>query len=698
MANIYPASSTETALTDKDLTVTEIVLRAGNADNEKLRYQLLQGLLNRDPLDGSIQKDLKTLLPAIDAWANGREKMMRGEFKKKYVKDGYLSGFFDDYTRLDNDFPGYIAKDSLLYPVWCMYRGRFLVWIQVESDDPKTRDQYFSEARKLFKTASGTFPDNRILRMYLGEPIPWPTDFQPDPNAPRWANLQREGLEKLADIIYWWIDHRQLPNGPFGGKWNDDIEMWRWWATLLIGFKDQKIIDAQTRLSRNILNRRVMKNGYSSKMNDVEHTAEVTADTLTPMMHLQPNSPEWKKRTERLAELMRTKWTGLNERGFLQFKSAYFNVHEVDLNPQHAADTVFHPRAVQPALLYWQRTGDPSLKELFSSWMDTWVDAAAREERGKPAGILPSAIHWPDGRIGGKDGYWWKPEIYWNDMYAWPSRMGIMTKTLLLTYHMTDDERYLQPILSMFRIGLQHKNNPPKGEPQPGTAAWCATSGGLYNDGMQSFLPQTMAKYRLLTNDDAFDREFLRSTFANGYIKMRLGVGDKTLVQELEKNAKAFRMNKPVYTSEVRYTDRVLSFTHRWYNRGNGRSYPTPNIDLLYSTATGDPGDHGYFPMNTVRWLTHPRAFAALVTDGNRRKFEARLYHFGETDRDMGSEFFLLKAGNYLMTLTDADGNLISKKRITAKAPVLQVSFVLPPRKLCRLQVLLSTEKAIQKR
>ena len=33
--------------------------------------------------------------------------------------------------------------------------------------------------------------------------------------------------------------------------------------------------------------------------------------------------------------------------------------------------------------------------------MDTWVDAAERAERGKPAGIIPSAIHWPDGQAGG---------------------------------------------------------------------------------------------------------------------------------------------------------------------------------------------------------------------------------------------------------------------------------------------------------
>lgn len=38
--------------------------------------------------------------------------------------------------------------------------------------------------------------------MYLGEPIPWPAAFPADPQAPEWANLQREGLEELADLIH----------------------------------------------------------------------------------------------------------------------------------------------------------------------------------------------------------------------------------------------------------------------------------------------------------------------------------------------------------------------------------------------------------------------------------------------------------------------------------------------------------------
>ena len=68
-----------------------------------------------------------------------------------------------------------------------------------------------------------------------------------------------------------------------------------------------------------------MKGGYTRHVYDVEHTAEPSKDTITPMMHLAPDDPEWRQRAMRLAELMETVWTGRNERGQLQFKSTYFS-------------------------------------------------------------------------------------------------------------------------------------------------------------------------------------------------------------------------------------------------------------------------------------------------------------------------------------------------------------------------------------
>ncbi len=662
-----------------DLDIQAVVRKAGNAESEKQRYRILEALSHHPDLDSALRSDLAKLLPVVDDWANGKEKPI--DQSGRLAENGYLCIFFQGKAKPGSDYPPRIAKDSPLYPLWCFYRGRMLVWIPIQSGyilrDEKLRRPFHDEARELLRIAGEAFPENRILGMYNGRSIPWPTRFGPDSQAPRWANLQREVIAKLTELIHWWIDERQLADGQFGGGWGDDVEMWRFWSPLLVVFDEDKIAAGQKRISEGLFALPRMKEGYTSIMSDVEHTAEDSADTITPMMHLDPLDPVWQRRALRIVDLMREKWTGRNERGFLQYQSTFFNVHEVDLDPQRACDTVYHARTILPALLYWQRTGDEKLTELFSDWMDTWVDAAARSERGKPAGILPSAIHWPDGRVGGLGKHWWMPENYGTHLYTWPSATGMMTATLLLTYHMTGEEKYLEPIHSMARIRGAYLANPPAHEPEPGSEAWCAAQ-------MPKFLPDTLAKYRFLTGDDQYDH--LLEADANGYVRYQL-TGDRDgLLTDLEKDASGFRINKESFTTEMRYTDRVLTFTERWFNYQTGAPQPSPRLGTLYCSLTGDPGSPLIFPMNAVRWRTSPRDFAALVTESSAKGLSAELYHFGSDPRSLSVEFFLLKKGQYQWSLAPVK-ETGEARALTVDGPGAKIAVTLEPGRLYRLVV-----------
>ena len=672
--------------------VRGIIKRAGNVESEKERYAILSELKTRKDLPDKLRRDLKRLLPVVDWWANGREKAVEGTGGRA-AENGYLCRFFypEAMLRRGGDYPPNIRKESPLYPIWAFYKARSLLWIPIQIGgirrDKRKREQYYSKARHYLQIAGEAFPENRIIAMYNGDPYPWPADFAPDPNAPRWANLQREGLEKLTDVIHWWIDHRQIEDGQYGGGWGDDVEMWRWWTPILVAFRDPKIIQAQSRLSRSILDQPHMKHGYTSNLSDVEHTAEDTGDSITPMIFLEPDNQEWRKRALRIIELADEVWMEENRRGFLQFKSTWFNHKRVDTAPRRACDTVYHPRTFHPALIHWLRSGDQTVGKLITRWMDTWVDATARAENGKPAGITPSAIHWPDGEVGGGVEPWWKPQNYRNDLYSWPSAMSLMTRTMLLTYHMTGNENYLEPVRSMATIRRKYLDNPPETEPKPGSAAWCALEGSprFGGGGMTRFLPSTLAKYRLLTGDSSFD-ELLKED-ASGYMKMRLGEGKEPLVADLQENAQAFRINKPAYTSEMRWTDRVLTFNYRWGNEGNGWDWPVPDTSSLYASATGDPGDPRYFPLNAVRWLTEPREFAALVTASGQKRFTARLYHFGENARKLDAELYLLNEGSYDLTVTDRTGEKMAERTLKVDGPSTRVSLQIPPRRLCVLDV-----------
>lgn len=658
----------------------EVIRQAGNTEDEKERYLLLAKLNEQRNLDAQLRADLELVLPIVDRWANGREKFWNQEEKLRAAENGYLCDFLKPTLQSFDINPDQIPKESLLYPIWVMYIGRILIQLPIQIGklyhNKGYRTQFYGRGREMLKLAGDVFPENQIIKMYLGEPIVWPRINLIDPKAPDWANYQREALEKLSHIIYFWIDERQASDGQFGGGWGDDVEIWRHWATLLIGFNDPKVNAAQTKISNGLFALSRMKGGYTSLMSDVEHTSEDSGDTGTAMLHVAPDDSIWQARAIRLAELMESLWTGWNERGMLQFKSTYFTSKKVNPNPNLACDTVYHPRSVQPTLLYWQRTGDPKMTRLFKFWMDTWVDAAARSEFGKPAGILPTAIHWPDGRVGGLSNNWWDPRNHSEfKLYQWPSAMNMMTNMMLLTFFMTKEKKYLEPIRSMAVIRKAYLVNSVN-EPKPGSTEWCASKMG--------FLKDTVGKYRLLTSDEQFD-DLLKKE-ASGYVRFRITGNRRALIQDLKYTADGFGYDCAAYTKEVRWTDRIMDFHSRYLMKYMDKPMPRPNLNLLYNSVTGDFGNPMYFPMNAVRWETVPHHIATLVTDHDTEGLKAELYHFGASKRMMGATFYLLKEGYYKWTL-ETEGKKNSKGIFRMEYGGKQINFTLPPRKLCVLEI-----------
>ena len=78
------------------------------------------------------------------------------------------------------------------------------------------------------------------------------------------------------------------------------------------------------------------------------------------------------------------------------------------------------------------------------------MTASYSEERGKPPGVLPSALSWPSGRVGGwLTNSWDNPGCHYDlGTYAWPRFVETLMKAMLLAFHKTGDRKYLDPILA----------------------------------------------------------------------------------------------------------------------------------------------------------------------------------------------------------------------------------------------------------
>jgi len=650
-----------------------VTLQAGNAASDVDRYRIFAELGPSIVDDPELHQEWEDLLPFMDKWANGLENYWQPGDQEMAGEGGYLADFFVTLAVPGmTTIPSEIRLDSPFYPLWCLYRGRMLIWFAIEMGF--SEDAYYDEGRALLQIARDAFTDNPVLPTYLDDPVPWQFDGAVPPSAPDWAVAQRELLHKLTHVITYWATVRQAPDGQLGGGWGDDVEAWRRWTPVLLGFDDPVAREAQTLLSTNLFELPRMEGGYTSILTDVEHSSEDSADTITSMLFLDPDSALWQDRARTLVDLFESTWSATNDQGFRQFRSTYFTSFEVSADPDHACDTNYHIRALQPSILLWQRTEDPALGEPITEWMENWVAASASSERGKPAGIVPSSVQFPSGLPGGPEAHWWNPGCHYNDQtFRFPRYLSGMLRTLLLTEQITGESTFLEPIhaLAEHRRAYLADTLP---APVEGNLSWAvAQNGGALSD--------ALSKRWLLTGDPQYDD--LLAAEGSAYMRYRLSGDEAILTDAVTANLAALAYNEVQFTSEVRFTDRIFQFHNKYAN--NYQETSTPNLDakLLYNMVTGDVGDHAIAPLNAVRWLTDATDIAILVTGQSTDHLSAKLFHFGEASRDMGAELLRLTPGTRDWELVcDADGT--SGGAVTTSETL---SFSLPAQQLCVLTV-----------
>ena len=656
---------------DTALDPSAWILQAGQTSDDGVRYETLLAL--SEVLDESahpeLADDLALLLPVMDQWANGLDHWEPGE-QDLAGEDGYLAGFFSLKVWPDGvgeTYPPSIDEDHELYPIWCMLRGRMQIWTAIENG--LFTDELYADGRVCLAVSAAAYPDNAMVGMYLGSPVPWEDERTAHPDAPDWANRQRIALSRLDEIMGFWATQRQAPDGQLGGGWGDDVELWRKWTPVLIGFSGTDSHAAQERLAQGVWARESMAGGYTDRMIDVEHGAEDSGDSLTPMLLIDPGAAEWAERADALAGLAERTWMGTNARGQQQFQSAYLSSVASDDDPDHACDTPYHTRVLQPALLRWQQTRDPALGAVLQDWLATWVAAAALEEGGKPAGVLPAALWWPSGAPRGPGSEdWFDPGCHYTGAtFAYPRAQSGMYRSLVLAAYMTDDPSYLAPLeqlADLWRSG--------EGSAEEGGAAWALSeSRGHLLDGL--------AKHWLLTGEETHTDLLLDS--GSPYVRYRL-TGDVRLLQDaLDATEAALSVDLAAHTTELRFTDRLFKFHTKYRNTFADDAVPSPNVALLYNMVTGDVGDPLYLPLPAVRWETSPREIAILVTASSPTALSAELFLF-DGDRDIGLSLLRWQGSGGSWTLQCGDSTETSG---TFEGQSVQLSF--PSQQHCTLDI-----------
>ncbi len=186
----------------------QLLEQAGNTESERERRSALEKLAAVPALDEAARQEASAMAEFVRRWNESSLKF--------YGQDPQVKG---KGARALGAYDFGVPEGSPLRPIAELYRGRMLAWMLIENSTVRTHpveSRWFKdEAIKSFRAAERAFPKNRIAGMYQGRAIPWPREYAAVAGAPEWAVLQREQLERLREIILWWIEHRQKPDGRF---------------------------------------------------------------------------------------------------------------------------------------------------------------------------------------------------------------------------------------------------------------------------------------------------------------------------------------------------------------------------------------------------------------------------------------------------------------------------------------------------
>ena len=281
--------------------------------------------------------------------------------------------------------------------------------------------------------------------------------------VPEWVRATYPAFCGLVDLSEWWIRFRQSPRGDIGGGWSDDVELvglFGYYGYVGRGVSDL-CIQGTRKLVNGVWNLSEVdpEIGYSQPLADAEHTAEPTGNTLGMMMQLDYGNPTWIERSMKTGKLIRDLWTAYNDHGRRHFRSNFLGATQVGAGDQ-MNDSWINYRAVSPATAVLNYNGNPAIAKLYTEIADGWVAAAMSTDRGKPKGVIPAQVSFPDGILGGTNSPNWYTASHppGTVNYDWPHQQykGYLLDILFAAYNTTRDAKYLEPIRLEYELAVKH--------------------------------------------------------------------------------------------------------------------------------------------------------------------------------------------------------------------------------------------------
>ncbi|CAN5778239.1 hypothetical protein BH11BAC3_BH11BAC3_36410 [soil metagenome] len=549
--------------------------------------------------------------------------------------------------------------------------SKIYYWLNEEDDV-----LYHSDIpKKYFSVLAKKYPGDQLLKMYLGEKIFNPADFDmASLNAPRWAVYEREAMKRMLQVIHWWVNKKQILNGEMGGKYGDDVELLRPWLAAILGADDSTAKAGYKKLADGIWNSDALERGFAKRIDDVEHSAELFRDTHPAMFLMNYGDPEYVERCLISMQNFRDVWTGYTSLGHLHFRSYYLSATEALADSAHGIDVALNARAILPGLWAAWYSRNPTIIKLFSKYCDAWVADAAREDNGKPAGLIPSAVAFNADRIGGNSREWYQPQLSY-DYYQW-DHIGHVCELqyhLLGMYDITHNNNFLKTVnrYAALMTGAGKDIDLLKNA-NPGTLNWAKyllIGGGIDHEVNDNPMGKAFSMAQRITGSNRYDQ--LISKYAEPYNRSQITGNREEIINGFKEILGGLRYNFPMLTSEVKFTDRVYM----------------PGSNLLTDMYTGHFGAGYEYPSLVATWKNTGPDVSVFVQNGNSKSADISLFNFGK-EKTVEMFTWQLEPGMYSVKEgidKDDDGKideLLSDKKIELYERVNTIDLQLQSQKL----------------